>query len=48
MTDKGSPLGRFFTKLFPKSPKAANWLTRFTIFLLFNIVIIAGLALVRR
>jgi hypothetical protein len=47
-SDKGSALGRFYTKLFPKAKKAANWATRLTVFLGFNIVIIAALAIVRR
>ena len=42
-TDKGSALGRFYSKFL--SPKAANWATRFTVFALFNIVIISGLAI---
>jgi len=41
VTDKGSFLGRFYSKLLP--PKAANWATRFTVFTLFNIVMIAAL-----
>jgi hypothetical protein len=45
-TDKGSWLGRFYSMFLPKL--AANWATRLTVFVLFNIVIIAGLALVRR
>ena len=43
--DKGSALGRFWLKLLPY--KAANWATRFSIFALFNIVIIAALALTK-
>jgi hypothetical protein len=42
-TDEGSWLGRFWRKFLPK--KAANWATRLTVFILFNIVIITGLAL---
>jgi hypothetical protein len=42
-TDEGSWLGRFWRKFLPK--KAANWATRLTVFVLFNIVIITGLAL---
>jgi len=45
-TDKGSFLGRFYSKLLP--PKAANWATRFTVFTLFNVVMITGIALTRR
>ena len=45
-TDKGSWLGRFFCMFLPH--KAANWATRLTVFVLFNIVCIAGLAIVRK
>ena len=45
-TDKGSVLGRFYSKFLSK--KAANWATRLTVFVLFNIVCIIGLALVRK
>lgn len=44
--DKGSPLGRLFSKFLP--PKAANWATRLTVFVLFCIVCIGGLAIVRK
>ena len=45
-TDEGSWLGRFYSRFL--SYKAANWATRFTVFALFNIVIITALALIRR
>jgi len=45
-TDKGSVLGRFYSKFLSK--KAANWATRFTLYVLFNIVMIAGVAIVRK
>jgi hypothetical protein len=41
--DKGSALGRFYLKFLPY--KAANWATRLTVFVLFNIVCIVGLAI---
>lgn len=41
--DEGAALGRFYSKLLPC--KAANWATRFTVFALFNIVMIIGVAL---
>lgn len=44
--DKGSALGRFYSRFL--SYKAANWATRFTVISLFNIVIISGLAIVRK
>lgn len=44
-SDKGSILGRFYLRWLPY--KAANWATRLTVFVLFNIVCIAGLAIVR-
>jgi hypothetical protein len=44
--DEGSALGRFYSKFL--SYKAANWATRFTVFFAFNIICIAGLAIVRR
>ena len=44
--DKGSIFGRFYSKFL--SYKAANWATRLTVFVLFNIVCIAGLAIVRK
>jgi hypothetical protein len=44
--DKGSILGRFYKRFL--SYKAANWATRLTVFVLFNIVCIAGLAIVRK
>ena len=46
--DKGSILGRFWTKLLPKSKKAANWATRLTVFVLFCIVGIVALVIVRK
>lgn len=45
-TDKGSVIGRFYTKFMP--PKAANWATRLTVFILFNIVMIIGLAILKK
>lgn len=45
-TDKGSFLGRFYLKFLPY--KAANWATRLTVFVLFNIVCIIGLTIVRK
>ena len=45
-TDKGSALGRFYSSFL--SPKAANWATRFTVFALFNLVMIGALAIVRK
>lgn len=42
-TDKGSLLGRFYLKFLPY--KAANWSTRLTVYIMFNVVIITGLAL---
>ena len=45
-TDKGSILGRFYSKFL--SIKAANWATRFTIFVLFVIIMIVGVALVKK
>jgi len=45
-TDKGSALGRFYSKFLPK--KAANWATRLTVFVLFNIVMIISLAIIGR
>jgi hypothetical protein len=44
-TDKGSTLGRFYKSFLPY--KTANWATRFTIYVLFNIVIITALAITR-
>jgi hypothetical protein len=43
--DEGSTLGRFYLKFL--SYKAANWATRFTIYGLFNIIIIAALAITK-
>lgn len=43
--DKGSALGRFYSKFLPK--QAANWATRLTVFILFNIIIIAGLTILK-
>lgn len=45
-TDKGSVLGRFYLKFL--SYKAANWATRFTIMIAFNVICIVGLAIVRK
>ena len=42
--DKGSVLGRFYLRLLPY--KAANWATRFTVFVLFVVVMIVSVALV--
>jgi len=42
-TDKGSALGRFYLKFLPY--KSANWATRLTIFVLFNLVMIIALVL---
>lgn len=44
--DKGSALGRFYLKFLPY--RAANWATRFTVFVLFNIILIAALAILRK
>lgn len=44
--DKGSPLGRLYSSFLP--PKAANWATRFTLYVLFNLVMIVGVAIVRK
>jgi hypothetical protein len=46
ITDPGSILGRFYSKFL--SLKAANWATRSTVFVACNIVMIAGLAILRR
>jgi hypothetical protein len=45
-TDKGSALGRFYSKFLSK--QAANWATRLTVFVLFNLVMITGLAIVKK
>ena len=45
-TDKGSMLGRFYSKFLSK--KAANWATRFTLFVMFNIVMIIGIVIVKK
>jgi len=45
-TDKGSVLGRFYSRWLPE--KAANWSTRFTVYALFNVVMIVGVAIVRK
>jgi hypothetical protein len=44
-TDKGSWLGRLYLKFLPY--QAANWATRLTIFVLFDVVIIAALAILK-
>ena len=44
--DKGSLLGRMYTRFLPK--KAANWATRLTVFVLFNVMVIVGLAILRK
>jgi|WetSurMetagenome_2_1015567.scaffolds.fasta_scaffold30411_4 hypothetical protein len=44
--DKGSALGRFYFRWL--SYQAANWSTRFTVFIAFNIVIIVALAIVHK
>lgn len=44
--DEGSVLGRFYARWL--SEKAANWATRFTVFMLFVLVMIVGVAIVRR
>jgi hypothetical protein len=44
--DKGSALGRFYSKFLPY--KAANWATRLTVFVLFNVVMIIGLRIVNK
>jgi hypothetical protein len=46
LTDKGSALGRFYLKFL--SEKAANWATRFTIYVLFVVVMIVGVAIVKK
>ena len=43
-TDKGSALGKFYSKFLPK--KAANWATRLTVFVLFNVVMIISLVII--
>ncbi len=45
-TDSGSKLGRFYSKFLPKL--AANWATRFTIFVLFVVVMIISLAVLKK
>jgi len=45
-TDKGSILGRFYSKWLTE--KAANWSTRFTVYVLFVVVMIVGVAVVRK
>jgi hypothetical protein len=45
-TDKGSVLGRFYSKWL--SREAANWATRLTVYTLFVIVMIVGVALVKK
>ncbi len=44
--DKGSALGRFYCRFLSK--KAANWATRLTVFVLFDIVMIIGLRIVNK
>jgi hypothetical protein len=44
--DKGSALGRLYSKFL--SYQSANWATRFTVLMLFNIIIITALAIVRK
>jgi len=44
--DKGSALGRFYSKFL--SYKAANWATRLTVFVLFDIIMIIGLRIVNK
>lgn len=45
-TDEGSILGRFYSKWL--STKAANWSTRLTVYILFNLVMITSLAIIRK
>lgn len=45
-TDKGSMLGRFYSRWLSK--KAANWATRFTVFALFNVVMITAIGIMRK
>jgi hypothetical protein len=45
-SDKGSALGRFYTCFLSK--KAANWATRLTVFVLFDVVMIIGLRIVNK
>jgi hypothetical protein len=45
-TDKGSVIGRFFTRFL--KPVAANYATRLTIFILFNLVILCGLGILKK
>jgi len=45
-TDPGSALGRFYSRWLLK--KAANWATRFTVYILFVVVMIVGVAIVRK
>jgi len=44
--DSGSALGKFYLKFLPY--KAANWATRFTIFVLFVVVMIVGVTIIRK
>lgn len=44
--DKGSALGRFYLRFLPY--KAANWATRLTVFIFFNVIMILGLAIVKK
>ena len=44
--DKGSVIGRFYSRFLSK--KAANWSTRLTVFMLFNLVIIIGLIILKK
>ena len=43
-TDSGSAIGRFYSRWLSK--KAANWATRFTVYMLFVVVMIVGVAIV--
>lgn len=45
-TDSGSVLGRFYSSWL--SMKAANWTTRFTIYIMFVVVMIVGVAIVKK
>ena len=44
--DEGSMLGRFYSRWLSK--EAANWTTRFTLYVMFVVVMIVGTAIVRK
>jgi hypothetical protein len=45
-TDSGSALGRFYSRWLTE--KAANWSTRFTVYMLFVLVMIVAVAITRK